>query len=391
MDYSLHDLLLQNLLDLKSEFNHKADIMISLLGKSRSQTSLAPPLGLISKPLNSSYKSHLDFGIRWDGDDYSTPIEANLSSIPQLFKFKVEGTNTASGSKISITESSEFIAFRQKKGLISNTPNVNGSQASMASYVSTGTGFASFRNKGGSQKRTTPKRLESITMESSEEDSNPHKYESFLSLASSTRYKADPKSLIAKSTFFGDKEEMIKSQSSGFHHEAGKAISRVSKTVKGRLGTAPSKRSSLVPSVDETSPQAQIFQEFENRPPLPPSVLVLANSMKRVPLNDNQDQKVDTTFIENTDKRLNTVEEAKVEIEIVAPQQENQHVANIFSDLFSYVCLIPSYDSKGVKITLDQFDESDFEGMSFLVNGLHPKSHFTTWYDVWMIGRSIFY
>ncbi|KAI9338802.1 hypothetical protein BDR26DRAFT_405962 [Obelidium mucronatum] len=58
---------------------------------------------------------------------------------------------------------------------------------------------------------------------------------------------------------------------------------------------------------------------------------------------------------------------------------------SLLVDLFSYYFLVPAFDSKGRRITLDQFDKADFEGMSFFANGFHPKSLFITKFDVFIL------
>ncbi|KAJ3285421.1 hypothetical protein HDU79_007343 [Rhizoclosmatium sp. JEL0117] len=60
-------------------------------------------------------------------------------------------------------------------------------------------------------------------------------------------------------------------------------------------------------------------------------------------------------------------------------------LSGLIYDIFSYSCLIPAYDSKGRRITLDQFDSSDFDGISFRTNGLHPKSILITYVDCFMV------
>ncbi|KAJ3074959.1 hypothetical protein HDU99_001624, partial [Rhizoclosmatium hyalinum] len=65
--------------------------------------------------------------------------------------------------------------------------------------------------------------------------------------------------------------------------------------------------------------------------------------------------------------------------------KQNATLIGFFQDLMSYSCLIPAFDSKGRRITIDQFNGSDFEGISFAMNGLHPKSLFITVFDVLMV------
>ncbi|KAJ3244450.1 hypothetical protein HDU78_010994 [Chytriomyces hyalinus] len=48
-----------------------------------------------------------------------------------------------------------------------------------------------------------------------------------------------------------------------------------------------------------------------------------------------------------------------------------------------YLCLVllPAYDNKGRSLNLDQFDDADFEAISFQINGLHPKSYILSMWD----------
>ncbi|KAJ3071220.1 hypothetical protein HDU98_005666, partial [Podochytrium sp. JEL0797] len=40
--------------------------------------------------------------------------------------------------------------------------------------------------------------------------------------------------------------------------------------------------------------------------------------------------------------------------------------------------LIPAFDNKGRKLSMEQFDKADFADISFQKNGLHPKSYFNS-------------
>ncbi|KAJ3228255.1 hypothetical protein HDU81_006259 [Chytriomyces hyalinus] len=56
-----------------------------------------------------------------------------------------------------------------------------------------------------------------------------------------------------------------------------------------------------------------------------------------------------------------------------------------------YLCLVllPAYDNKGRSLNLDQFDDADFEAISFQINGLHPKSYILSMWD-FVVSRSLF-
>ncbi|KAI9338210.1 hypothetical protein BDR26DRAFT_919486 [Obelidium mucronatum] len=77
--------------------------------------------------------------------------------------------------------------------------------------------------------------------------------------------------------------------------------------------------------------------------------------------------------------------------ELQSPVPVESPMASRLRILYQYylVCfLLPAYDNKGRKLTLDQFDEADFDSIRFWVNGLHPKSYFNT---VWDFVMSIAY
>ncbi|KAI9353676.1 hypothetical protein BDR26DRAFT_10163 [Obelidium mucronatum] len=61
-------------------------------------------------------------------------------------------------------------------------------------------------------------------------------------------------------------------------------------------------------------------------------------------------------------------------------QQESMAELTLYQKCMCFIVL-PAYDNKGRNLTLDQFDEADFEAISFNVNGLHPKSYFITLWD----------
>ncbi|ORY41853.1 hypothetical protein BCR33DRAFT_326366 [Rhizoclosmatium globosum] len=65
--------------------------------------------------------------------------------------------------------------------------------------------------------------------------------------------------------------------------------------------------------------------------------------------------------------------------------KQNATLLSFLQDIISYSCLIPAFDSKGRRVTIDQFNGSDFEGISFVMNGLHPKSLFITAFDMLMV------
>ncbi|ORY36820.1 hypothetical protein BCR33DRAFT_789988 [Rhizoclosmatium globosum] len=66
-------------------------------------------------------------------------------------------------------------------------------------------------------------------------------------------------------------------------------------------------------------------------------------------------------------------------ISVLAPAQDPIQLS--LYQRFLCLIILPAYDNKGRKLTLDQFDEADFDAISFVVNGFHPKSYFVTLWD----------
>ncbi|KAI9346480.1 hypothetical protein BDR26DRAFT_855653, partial [Obelidium mucronatum] len=66
------------------------------------------------------------------------------------------------------------------------------------------------------------------------------------------------------------------------------------------------------------------------------------------------------------------------------PQKEVKRTASTVKKpvYFKSKFLIPKYDAKGLKIALEHFERSDLDAINFNVNGLHPKSRFSTFWDL---------
>ncbi|KAJ3354599.1 anaphase-promoting complex subunit Hcn1 [Entophlyctis luteolus] len=54
------------------------------------------------------------------------------------------------------------------------------------------------------------------------------------------------------------------------------------------------------------------------------------------------------------------------------------------SNLFLIWFLLPSFDNKGGLLDLEEFDSTDFDNVSFLTCGFHPRSKFNTFWDLYM-------
>ncbi|KAI9338251.1 hypothetical protein BDR26DRAFT_863285 [Obelidium mucronatum] len=75
-----------------------------------------------------------------------------------------------------------------------------------------------------------------------------------------------------------------------------------------------------------------------------------------------------------------------IENENMAKHEQEMYEHFTQYDRIFFYFLIPAFDGKGRILTLDQFDQSDFDGISFRQNGIHPKSCFST---LWDFGMSI--
>ncbi|ORY41855.1 hypothetical protein BCR33DRAFT_739400 [Rhizoclosmatium globosum] len=128
---SLHYLLLQSILELKTEFNTKADKLISLLNSGFEKDSSVEISGRwlqsqTEKQNCSSLSSpHVEYGLRWDAQDFLVESEANISAPPPLFKTKPDKPSKSNKqSTLSLKKNhgsdsfnllTEFNAFRQQK------------------------------------------------------------------------------------------------------------------------------------------------------------------------------------------------------------------------------------------------------------------------------------
>ncbi|KAI9330612.1 hypothetical protein BDR26DRAFT_871263, partial [Obelidium mucronatum] len=364
IDTGLQTLLLQNLLDLKTEFNQKADVLISLLGTSRSETFVSTP----HQTAPNAFTSHLDSGVRWDAEDYSYPIEANVSAIPQLFKDKIDESKAMGQSFKSSTpmfESSEFEAFRQKKGTLHDLVGLNESfldSVSVASYTPSNHGFSTFRAKSNSQRR----KMEAVNFDDIESGSPLSKKEksSFALSMFQSMPRKNKSPHLAKSVYFEEKDSMLKSPSSEFQRGVLRQKSMRHQPKAGNFANL--KRGNTSPALDSS----KIIKSFQEKSS-PFSDDNSESQVKPIPVNEESPP---------------SSEPQQHELVIPTASIDSSGFAGVIYDLFAYLALIPAFDSKGLRVSVDQFNQSDFEGMCFYVNGIHPKSHLTTILDLILIG-----
>ncbi|KAJ3228346.1 hypothetical protein HDU78_009802 [Chytriomyces hyalinus] len=69
------------------------------------------------------------------------------------------------------------------------------------------------------------------------------------------------------------------------------------------------------------------------------------------------------------------------------PTPSNTSLLKLSRKIYLVFFLLPAFDNKGRTLRLDQFEQADFDTINFLVNGLHPKSTFSTVWDFFMSGN----
>ncbi|KAI9347354.1 hypothetical protein BDR26DRAFT_75035 [Obelidium mucronatum] len=83
--------------------------------------------------------------------------------------------------------------------------------------------------------------------------------------------------------------------------------------------------------------------------------------------------------VESTDKK-----EYNLIRPIMAPDLKKSIKEEFKGRKFVLWALLPAFDNKGRTLDLEQFDKSDFEDASFSICGLHPRSHFNSYWDFGM-------
>ncbi|KAJ3394094.1 hypothetical protein HDU84_000122 [Entophlyctis sp. JEL0112] len=94
-----------------------------------------------------------------------------------------------------------------------------------------------------------------------------------------------------------------------------------------------------------------------------------------------------------SDYQKREAQAAAAAVSIIVPETDVHNNAKISLTRRIYqawfiMFLFPAFDQKGRKLTADQFDETDFESINFFVNGIHPKSYFSTLWDAIIACRS---
>ncbi|KAI9330611.1 hypothetical protein BDR26DRAFT_1011274 [Obelidium mucronatum] len=351
IESSLQTVLLQNLLDLKADFNSKADTLISILNQSRPHAVLARSSPLSNS--NSSSRSHLEHGIRWEADDYLARNDSFLSSAPQLFKLKVSPPESKISSDFLMLNplhhaSSEFLAFRAKKAQDEKRKLLE-LPAPLETIESCGNSAVGVNVDTTNILEGPLESIESITS-TPKRVFKPNNIKSPLG-ASEAGLEAKESSLAKSmsSSLVSQKSSLLKREGSKKHQNK-RAFSMVS----GENDLSPFQQSGLM------------FKETarEKAPPSLKTPQLDANETLHFPVQPKLDHRT---------------------IETIQRSNSSQLTASIFYDIFTYTCLIPAFDCKGKRISLDAFDQSDFEGMSFQVNGMHPKSLLITTLDMLMI------
>ncbi|KAI9338800.1 hypothetical protein BDR26DRAFT_862788 [Obelidium mucronatum] len=341
------------MLELRSEFNNRADKLISLLEKAEENSNMSLLPATIQKPISTSdqqTKSSL-LGVRWDPKDYLDTVNPNMTSGPHMFSRKSEGAKPASIPLLIVgggpAASSDFIAFRNKASSSAKQSRKTLKVSEQTSELET---------------------IESASMlpiSESKQSLGSSKH-SFLQNTTGRDKKRATMSLPRQ---FGQTSvENLKSLAiPDIQERSGENNNNISVKISISTGDEPvssSQRLATFPTIHIISKRKCIrgFLRFRR--------------IQRLCSDKRQ---------KNKPRELQAVEHQPINEFNSSESNERISYESILGDLISYFFLIPAFDCKGRKVTLDQFDKADFEGISFFVNGLHPKSRFMTYFDLVII------
>ncbi|ORY41959.1 hypothetical protein BCR33DRAFT_851968 [Rhizoclosmatium globosum] len=438
---NLHTVLLRSIVELKSEMNSKADKLIALLQQSVSPSSNPHPLS--DKMSNPSMKSiHLEFGLRWDVEDYTTPAEVN-NSVPQPL-FNVKAGKSANISTLSMSrrrsagtpeaQIPDFLArakspFQRRRQTADATtidstfvppipermdtsqirpllqPNSTGglnvSQQDAARPASLGRATKTIEAiHSGSLKRNhdlpakrgsfsldrkgTMKNFETLVnheegnvFPKNQTISDPQDLHARRASVTEVLPKSGPSNLTPADT-------RIELSSTTSLEANASTDSFQSQDMRDFIQEIHARTVGVPPNDDFDKTQLDSTSRRESDASNVTDVASPHGTLERSKLRSNTIKKTEVTRRQHL-RRLPTVASA------TAPTVNSENILEVsppttflewFFDYFSYYCLIPAYDSKGKRITWDQFDASDFNEISFLRNGLHPKSIVITYFDV---------
>ncbi|ORY43511.1 hypothetical protein BCR33DRAFT_766680 [Rhizoclosmatium globosum] len=382
---TLNSILLQNILELKSELVSKVDKLVSLLnGPSGLQSSQASPIVKAAsshRRSNHSIKSTFssDMGIRWDGDDYATAaserVESNRPSIfgkPERRKSRSNRSSKTESPKSQATN--QFEEYRNK--------HIRSSVAQRE------TSAVKLR------KKTSQKRLDNgnyvITLETIDSANNLMDKGHIPSMKRSPGFLSK-RAFVVTNADSDNQDEETPYQDRELRTGSGKSLPKdhengrnsetppieVNATSRMNRESTTTQRHSVTSIVANTSESS-----IEIKVPIKSSLLAppdlnggemgrTSNHERnqissRRKISFSQHQTLPDTTIERNQK----------------PETPPQPLRYPWlQPIFSFYCLIPAYDSKGALISVDNFDEVDIAAISFLRNGFHPKSRFITNFD----------
>ncbi|KAJ3029144.1 UNVERIFIED_CONTAM: hypothetical protein HDU68_012913 [Siphonaria sp. JEL0065] len=378
---------------------------------------------------DSQKDSHLDLGVRWDEADYVANIEANKSMAPSVFRDKAQlqrtGTNAsrATFTKVpngngGVRRNSIFSIMNSNSHLEQPVPMLRKPEtreerdSRLSLQASNGKlqlpGRTPTKLSRSSSRARTPVTLSrSRTVAANAVSAQPPKTQASLRSsvgvrpASSVVIPSTPLPNQEKRFSIGDSKNNIGPTRKSVGGSKDISVDSLSAPIKEDEDPSPQHSRQETSIVRETlesatkpvmklKPHFRQLQTIGSKDTLETSsnnmVVGTATrgpdatsgvSISRIPLKD-----ADGSPLKEISEHQIAIDKATTTEETNDSEQYTQY------DRILFYFLVPAFDNKGRILTLDQFDQSDFDDISFSENGLHPKSCFST---IWDFAMSIFY
>ncbi|KAJ3298601.1 Potassium voltage-gated channel sub H member 7 [Rhizoclosmatium sp. JEL0117] len=375
---TVHSEIINNIKTLRAEVWEKSEKLLDLLGTlERQHSSTSAPI----KHFPS--EDHLQQGIRWSGSDFLADIDANKSQIKTAFSKDRHKDAKKNRSNQNMNMASNAWGRRRPSNGDSEV-DVQESDVAITESSTNSHFLAPIAHRNGTERSQQDLRL----------------LPSILEQRSLSRREISDSNLRVEHIPVGLKSSMkgasiASSMNSNAHYGIHPLTTNDVDPIKhNSLRIAVSHSSSLDANTSE-SEEEQILTPFpasERKVSLqmaPPAIINLrqesiihakknstvrsiasAESVK-VQMEPTLSRKVDTLGRRKTMKVPSIL--AKSHFNLVV----NAQIFNWSLVAFLY----PAFDGKGQWIQLSQFDKVDMSNVSFLVNGLHPRSFFNTYFD----------
>ncbi|KAI9338250.1 hypothetical protein BDR26DRAFT_436948 [Obelidium mucronatum] len=380
--------------------------------------------------------SHLDLGIRWDESDYTADIDINKSIAPSIFRHKVDirrsptsgsmapSTRTSNGPRrgsiFSIMNS--FNAIEQPIPILRKPETREGSLASGLNL------------QASNGKLQLPGRSATKMSRSNSRIRNPSSLSRSRTVASNaTNQPASIRSSVGARPASSAVNAVKKEDFPINLQEKRSSVLTSSIMASGSLGRSSDvnkvKESSSADALDASAlkitddaflsdiPRDQQESQQINQQKLP-TTLKIKTQLRQLQTISSKNTLEGTSYssvgmasrsLAGGETQSSGVSISRVPIKDAengqtkaAGTSDHHIVMNSTGDTGSeppdttsggynrilFYFLVPAFDNKGGILTLDQFDQSDFDDITFKENGLHPKSVFST---VWDFIMSIFY